>query len=150
MTLGIDDARFQELLEETLGSTGLSANDTRDLIAIAQLAAWIGLEDDREESTVLDTLTDRLSALGGIDATTIRPISPVPIDHEERIARVCTWPPCLTGAARASSPTCSHMSSSSPTRSSRRTSRRCSASSSERLRFPRSGPASSCTGQHAS
>jgi hypothetical protein len=88
MSIEIDDARFQQLLDLALVARGLDPHEVRVVVDIAQLAASIDLDDDPEERTLLHTLTRRLCAWGGISPSSIRPLSPVPTDDEERAARI--------------------------------------------------------------
>jgi hypothetical protein len=87
MSIAIDDAKLHEIVTSTLGS-GIRDSEIPAVIEAAQLAASIDLDDGDEEQTLLRVLIARLCAIAGVDATTIRPLSPVPTDPEERTARL--------------------------------------------------------------
>ena len=88
MAIEIDDTKFQQILDVTLGSQRLAPREIRSVLAIAQLAAAVDLDDDPAERTMLQTLTSKLCAWGGIPADSVPLLSPVPTDEEERAARI--------------------------------------------------------------
>lgn len=89
MSIDVDDARFHRILFATLGKEpSLETYETRALIQIAQLAAWIDLEEPVEERVLLRQLVMHLCVHGGIEPGSVRPLSPVPIDGEERMSRI--------------------------------------------------------------
>jgi hypothetical protein len=85
MAIELDDARFRKIIDATLVDR-IDASEIRAVITVAQLAASIDLDDDPGEQALLGALTHRLCELGGIDADSIGPLSPVPTDDEERAA----------------------------------------------------------------
>jgi len=88
MAIEIDDAKFQQILDVTLGGQRLRPREIRTVLLIAQLAAAIDLDDDPDEQTLLQTLTSRLCALEGLSPDRIPQLAPIPTDDEERAARV--------------------------------------------------------------
>ena len=87
MSIAIDDAKLHEIVSSTLGPR-LTSSEIPAVVEAAQLAASIDLDDADEEQTLLRVLIARLCAIAGVDATTIRPLSRVPADPEERTARL--------------------------------------------------------------
>jgi len=101
MAIEIDDAKFQQILDVTLGGQGLGPWELRTVLLIAQLAAAIDLDDDPDELTTLRTLTSKLCARGGLSPDRIPQLAPIPTDDEERAARVAALVRALpTTAAR--------------------------------------------------
>ncbi|HEX7839787.1 MAG TPA: hypothetical protein VF469_20065 [Kofleriaceae bacterium] len=90
MAIEIDDAKFQQILDVTLGSQRLGPHEIRTVLLVAQLAAAVDLDDDPAERTTLQALTSRLCAWGGISPDSVPLLSPVPMDEEERAARIAT------------------------------------------------------------
>jgi hypothetical protein len=88
MTIEIDDTNFRQILDVTLGSQPIGPPEARTVLQLAQLAASIDLDDDPDERTLLRALTTRLCAAVGIPAGSVPVLSPVPIDDEERTARI--------------------------------------------------------------
>ena len=89
--LELDDAKFAQIATMTVGRTRIDEREARVIIAIAQLAAWIDLDEAPEENRLLDALIRCVCALGRVEPRTIRPLSPVPTDREERAARLARF-----------------------------------------------------------
>lgn len=101
MSIEIDDARFRQLLEVAGADRRFDRREIETVLATVQLAASVDLDDDPAEQTLLGTLTRRLCALGGLSVESIRPLSPIPMDGEERAARIAALAPQLvTSGAR--------------------------------------------------
>lgn len=101
MSIEIDDARFRQILEVACADRRLDRREIETVLAIAQLSASVDLDDDPAEQTLLGILTRRLCALGGLSIESIRPLSPIPTDDEERAARIAALAPQLvTSGAR--------------------------------------------------
>lgn len=88
MTIAIDDAKFQQILDVTLGTQPLGAAEVQTVLQLARLAAEIDLDDDPAEQVLLRSLTVRLCtathvALEGLP----RPFA-VPTDDEERAMQI--------------------------------------------------------------
>jgi hypothetical protein len=88
MTLAIDDAKFQQILDVTLGAQPISPPELRTLLQVVQLAAEIDLDEDPAELTLLRSLTDRLCTATGIALDRFPLLSPIPTDDEERAAQL--------------------------------------------------------------
>lgn len=88
MPIEIDDRKFQQILAVTVGSHQLGPLEIRTILQVAQLAAAVDLDDDPAEGSLLHSLASRLCAAGGVPATSIPRLSPVPTDDEERAARI--------------------------------------------------------------
>jgi len=88
MSIEIDDAKFQQILEVAVGAQHVKPKEIRAIVQLTQLAAWIDLDDDPSERGLVHALTYRLCVWGGVAPNSIPPLSPVPIDGEERAARV--------------------------------------------------------------
>ncbi|MGE0549175.1 MAG: hypothetical protein AB7O24_23340 [Kofleriaceae bacterium] len=58
--------------------------DARAIIQLAELAVGIDLKEDSEERATLDTLARHVCANGGIDRSSVPPVSPLPEGPEER------------------------------------------------------------------
>jgi hypothetical protein len=84
MAIPLDDQMFQQIIEVTLGAPRLEPAAARSVIAIAELAAAIDLAEAPEENAILGALERRLCALAGLELSTLRPLSPIPTDDEER------------------------------------------------------------------
>jgi len=88
MSIEIDDAKFQQILDIAVGNQRIKPEEIRAVVHLAQLAAWIDLEDDPAERALVRALTYRLCTWGDLAMTGIPPLSPVPLDAEERAARI--------------------------------------------------------------
>jgi hypothetical protein len=88
MTLAIDDAKFQQILDVTMGVQPIRPAELQTLLLVVQLAAEIDLDEDPAELTLLRTLTDRLCATTGIALDRFPLLSPIPTDDEERAAQL--------------------------------------------------------------
>ncbi len=84
MTIEIDDAKFQQILDLTVGTQELGPLEVRTVLQIAQLAGDIDLDDDPAELTLLRSLTARLCTATGIVLDRFPLLSPIPTDDEER------------------------------------------------------------------
>jgi hypothetical protein len=88
MRFEIDDAKFHQILDLTVGHQPLEPRELRAIVQLVQLAAWIDLDDDPAERALVQALTKRLCAWGGLAMDSIPLLSPVPTDDEERTARI--------------------------------------------------------------
>lgn len=84
MTIEIDDAKFQQILDLTVGTQQLGPLEVRTVLQIAQLAGDVDLDDDPAELTLLRSLTTRLCTATGIVLDRFPLLSPIPTDDEER------------------------------------------------------------------
>jgi hypothetical protein len=96
MTIVIDDPKFQQILDVTLGDQPISAQEIRAILQLVQLAASTDLDDDPAEWGVLRTVTARLCARGGIAPDSVPVLSPMPTDDDERATRIARLVPRLT------------------------------------------------------
>jgi hypothetical protein len=64
----------------------VSASDAGAIVRLAELAVGIDLDEFSDERDTLDKLTRLVAASAGIDRDSVRPLSPLPIDAEERRA----------------------------------------------------------------
>jgi hypothetical protein len=96
MTIVIDDPKFQQILEVTLGEQPISVEEIRAILQLVQLAASTDLDDDPAEWGVLRTVTARLCARGGIAPDSVPVLSPMPTDDDERATRIARLVPRLT------------------------------------------------------
>jgi hypothetical protein len=88
MTISIDDAKFQQILDVTMGIQRISSAEVRTVLQLARLAAEIDLDDDPEEQSLLRSLTARLcTATGAVLDGLPRPF-PIPTDDEERAVQI--------------------------------------------------------------
>jgi hypothetical protein len=87
MSIAVDDAKLRDLVASTLAGE-LHSRELPAILEAAQLAAAIDLDDASEERSLVRVLIARLCAIAGVDASTVRPLSPVPMDREERDARL--------------------------------------------------------------
>jgi len=99
MSIEIDDAKFQKILDITVGEQRLEPQELRAIVQLVQLAAAIDLDDDPAEPPLVQALTSRLCALGGLATEAIPPLSPIPTDGEERAARIAMLARCLVTSA---------------------------------------------------
>ncbi len=99
MSIELDDAKFQEILDITVGHERLEPQELRAIVYLVQLAAAIDLDDDPAEQPLVQALTSRLCALGGLATNAIPPLSPIPTDVEERTARLAMLARCLVSSA---------------------------------------------------
>jgi hypothetical protein len=88
MTLAIDDAKFQQILDVTLGHPPISPPEIRTVLQVVQLAAEIDLDEDPAELTLLRSLTERLCTATGIALDSFPRLSAIPTDDEERAAQL--------------------------------------------------------------
>ena len=101
MSIEIDDAKFQQILEITVGDRRLEPRELQAVVQLVELAAAIDLDDDPAERRLVQVLIARLCAWGGLATAGIPPVSPIPTDAEERAARLAMLAPRLvTSAAR--------------------------------------------------
>jgi hypothetical protein len=88
MTLAIDDAKFQQILDVTLGGQPITPPELCTLLQVIQLAAEVDLDEDPAELTLLRSLTERLCTATGIALDRFPLLSPIPTDDEERAAQL--------------------------------------------------------------
>ena len=100
MAIELDDAMFQQLLDATLGRAKPEPREARGVIAIAELAAAVDLDDAPSERAFLGGFERRLSERAGIELATVKPLSVVPLDEEERVNALaqCARPLVARGA----------------------------------------------------
>ncbi len=94
MSIQLDHASFRELVDVTVGGSP-DPSEMRAVIAVAQLAASIDLETYPEEQLLLGMLLQRLCDISGLDIDRISPVSPIPLDDEDRAAALATLAPEL-------------------------------------------------------
>lgn len=85
MAIQLDDAMFQQLLDATLGSARIEPREARAVIAIAELTAAVDLDETPAETTLLGAFADRLCERARIELATIRPLTEIPTDEQERL-----------------------------------------------------------------
>ncbi len=90
MSIELDDRTFGRLLDIVMPGRTPAATETSTILQIAQLAAGVDLDEDVDERGLLGTLTRQLCATAGIPLESVRPLSPLPIDAEERTARIAS------------------------------------------------------------
>ena len=95
MTLAIDDAKFQQILDVTLGGQPITPPELCTLLQVIQLAAEVDLDEDPAELTLLRSLTERLCTATGIALDRFPLLSPIPTDDEERAAQLAVLVPRL-------------------------------------------------------
>jgi hypothetical protein len=88
MTIDIDDAKFQQILDVTAGVPQIGPPEVRTILQVAQLAAEIDLDDDPAELALLRSLTTRLCTATGVALDRFPLLSPIPTDDEERAAQI--------------------------------------------------------------
>jgi hypothetical protein len=100
MTIAIDDEKFQQIFDVTLGTQQLGPAEARTVLRLARLAAEIDLDDDPAEQALLRSLSVRLCTATGVALDDLPRPFPIPTDGEERamqIAALVRWLP-TTGA----------------------------------------------------
>ncbi|HEX3757172.1 MAG TPA: hypothetical protein VHW23_00635 [Kofleriaceae bacterium] len=90
MPIALDDAKFQQILDVTVGSQPLRPPEVPTVLQLVRLAAEIDLDDDPAEQALLGALTARLGAATGIVQGRVPRLFPVPTDGEERAAQIAT------------------------------------------------------------
>jgi hypothetical protein len=88
MTIAIDDEKFQQILDVTLGTQQLGPAEARTVLQLARLAAEIDLDDDPAEQALLRSLTVRLCTATGVALDDLPHRFPVPTDDEERTVQI--------------------------------------------------------------
>jgi hypothetical protein len=88
MTIDIDDAKFQQILDVTGGIPQIGPPEVRTILQVVQLAAEVDLDDDPAELTLLRSLTARLCTATGNALDRFPLLSPIPTDDEERAAQI--------------------------------------------------------------
>lgn len=76
------------LIRSILGRDVLSAPQIRSILRTAYLAADIDFDERVEERALLDELASRLWQIAGLRPEPISPVSPLPLDDEERRAHI--------------------------------------------------------------
>src|SRR5689334_16303341 len=85
----LDDATADRLLHAIVPpGTTLSAGDMIAVLQLGWLVAEIDLHEDREELGVWRSLARRLGPTRGGLPVRVEPVSPLPLDDEERRARI--------------------------------------------------------------
>jgi len=101
MAIKIDDAKFLQIVDICAGNHRISSCEIQAIVYLLQLAASVDLDEEPEEDTLLQALTSRLCARGGLAMDRIPPLSPIPTDAEERAAWIAMLAHQLvTSAAR--------------------------------------------------
>jgi hypothetical protein len=90
MSIALDHRTFGRLLDIVMPDTIPSPAEARVILQIAQLAAGIDLDEDGDERGLLGVLTRQLCAIVGIPSSSVRVLSPLPIDAEERDAQIAS------------------------------------------------------------
>lgn len=90
MSIELDPGTFRRLTDAVMPGERLAPSEARTIAQLAQLAAGIDLEDDAAERGLLGELTHHLCALAGIPSSSVPVLSPLPIDAEERRARIAS------------------------------------------------------------
>jgi hypothetical protein len=90
MSIALDTRTFNRLLDLVMPGTSPSPTEARTIVQIGQLAAGIDLDEDADERGLLRALTRQLCASAGISTENLRPLSPLPIDAEERTAQIAS------------------------------------------------------------
>lgn len=88
MAIALDTITFGRLIDLVMPGTAPNPTEARAILQIAQLAASVDLDDDAVERGILGNLTLQLCGLAKIPISSVRPLSPLPIDAEERTERV--------------------------------------------------------------
>jgi hypothetical protein len=88
MPIPLDHAKFQQILDVTIGSQPIRPADVQTVLQLVRLAAEIDLDDDPAEQALLRALTARLSTAAGVTLADIPRPFPVPTDGEERAAQI--------------------------------------------------------------
>lgn len=98
--IDLDDAKFRQILDVTVGQQALAPRDIPAVVELVQLAAAIDLDDELDdepgEHAVLQALTARLCAVAGLPPDAVPRLSRIPTDDEERAARLAAVVPRLT------------------------------------------------------
>lgn len=90
MSIALDHRTFGRLLGIVMPDTIPNPAEARVIVQIAQLAAGIDLDEDGDERGLLSVLTRQLCAIVGIPISSVRVLSPLPIDAEERHAQIAS------------------------------------------------------------
>ena len=75
-------------LRTILGPDRLSDADVQAIARLAYLAAEIDFEEDEAEQATLDGAASQLWALAALPPSPVPPVSPLPLDDEERRQRI--------------------------------------------------------------
>jgi tellurite resistance protein len=78
----------REFVRQVLGSDGLLPEDVRSILRLAYLTAEIDFDEDIAEREALQEVAGCLWDVAGSDAQAIEPVSPIPLDGEERSALI--------------------------------------------------------------
>lgn len=83
--MDIDAATFRAIAKRLLPrDRALSADEATAIVQLLQLVIGADLDEVADERQLLPRLTRYVSALGGIDPEGVPPVSPLPLDAEER------------------------------------------------------------------
>jgi hypothetical protein len=85
----LDDATADRLLHAMVPpGTTLSAGDMIGVLQLGWLVAELDLHEDRDELGVWHSLARRFGSTWGGSPVRVEPVSPLPLDDEERRARI--------------------------------------------------------------
>jgi hypothetical protein len=86
----------ETFIQSILSTERLDAAQVRAIVRTAYLAAEIDFDEDVEERATLDSLGEQLSHIAQVRVEPIPTVSPLPLDDEERRARIVELAPELT------------------------------------------------------
>lgn len=90
----VDSTRLRIVVRAVLGADRiapfLTVDEARVIVAIGYLALEADLDEDSDELATLDAITQQVCELAGIPPSALPPlpVTPVPLDHEERRSRI--------------------------------------------------------------
>jgi len=76
----------REFVRQLLGTDHLLPEDVRDIMRLVYVTTELDFDEDIAEREALQEIAGCLWDLAGVDTEAIRPVSPLPIDDEERRA----------------------------------------------------------------
>lgn len=76
----------REFIRQILGGEGLLPEDVRNIMRLVYVTTEIDFDEDVAEREALQEIAGCLWDVAGVDAESIEPVSPLPIDAEERVA----------------------------------------------------------------
>jgi hypothetical protein len=91
----LDSTAFRSIVGVVPGDRLLAA-DARTIVQIAELAAGVDLDDDADERILLEAVGQHVCASAGIARDSVPVVSPLPLDHEDRMAWICALATQLT------------------------------------------------------
>lgn len=95
MSLELDDRTFQRLIDVVMPGQLLSPVEAIPIALIAQLAEGVDLEDDDDESRLLDVVIGRVCELAAIRRSIVPVLSPRPLPEDGEARRA--WVNWLAG-----------------------------------------------------